>query len=238
MLYHQVMKSEGMSDFEMVFKNRAEAGKILAGRLSRYRDRNALILALPRGGIPVATVIASALNAELDIVITRKIGAPENPELAIGAVTSDGTILLNDSLISNLGVKKESVDLKVKQAKKEIQEYVKRYRGERAVPKVTDRVVIIVDDGIATGYTVMAAAKAILRKDPEELVIAVPVAPRESVYELERATGCQVVTVSRPTFFLAVGQFYEDFKQVSDEEVRCALEGYSKYRRAEQENDD
>ncbi len=235
---YQAMKSEGMSDREMVFKNRTEAGKMLAGHLRQYQGRNALILALPRGGVPVAAAVASALNAELDVVITRKIGAPGNPELAIGAATSDGTILLNDSLVSSLGVEKDFIDLKVTQAEKEIQEYIRRYRGERPIPKVTDRVVLIVDDGIATGYTVMAAAEAILRKGPEELVIAVPVAPRESVYELERTTGCQVVTVSRPASFVAVGQFYEDFKQVSDEEVRNALEDYSKYRRVEQKNDD
>lgn len=228
------MKLEGMSDWEMVFRNRTEAGKILAGQLRKYQGRNALVLALPRGGVPVGREVASALNAELDVVITRKIGAPGNPELAIGAVTSDGTILLNEPLISSLGLGKDFIDLKVKRAEEEIQEYIRRYRGERPIPKVADRVVLIVDDGIATGYTVLAAAEAILRKRPEELIIAVPVAPRESVYELERATGCQVVTVSRPTFFVAVGQFYEDFKQVSDEEVRSALEDYGKYGTAEQ----
>ncbi len=227
-----------MSDREMTFRNRTEAGKILAGHLGQYQDRNALILALPRGGVPVAAVVASALNAELDVVITRKIGAPGNPELAIGAVTSDGTILLNDSLVSSLGVEKDFIDLKVKQAESEIQEYTRRYRGERPFPKVAGRVVLIVDDGIATGYTVMAAAEAILRKGPEELVIAVPVAPRDSVYELERTTGCKVVTVSRPALFFAVGQFYEDFRQVSDEEVRNALEEFSKYGNSEQKKDD
>jgi putative phosphoribosyl transferase len=217
------MKSEGMSDREMVFKNRTEAGKILASRLSQYRGKDALILALPRGGVPVAREVASALNAELDVVITRKIGAPRNPELAIGAVTGDGTILLNDSLITGLGVEEGFIDRKIKQAKREIAEYVRRYRGERPMPKIADRVVVIVDDGIATGYTILAAAEATLRKSPQKLVIAVPVAPRESVYELEQATGCQVIAVAQPMFFVAVGQFYEDFKQVSDEEVHNAL---------------
>jgi len=226
------MKSEGMSDWEMLFKDRTEAGKILGGRLREYQGRNALILALPRGGVPVAAAVATALNAELDVVITRKIGAPGNPELAIGAVTGDGTVLLNDSLVSSLGVEKDFIDLKVKQAESEIQEYIRRYRGERPVPKVAGRIVLIVDDGIATGYTVMAAAEAILRKGPEELVIAVPVAPRESVYELEQATGCQVITVAQPSFFVAVGQFYEDFKQVSDEEVRNILRDYGKHEKA------
>ncbi len=112
------MKSEGMSDWEMLFKDRTEAGKILGGRLREYQGRNALILALPRGGVPVAAAVATALNAELDVVITRKIGAPGNPELAIGAVTGDGTVLLNDSLVSSLGVEKDFIDLKVKQAEK------------------------------------------------------------------------------------------------------------------------
>lgn len=217
----------------MVFKNRTEAGKVLAGRLSQYRDKDALILALPRGGVPVAREVASALNAELDVVITRKIGAPGNPELAIGAVTDDGTVFLNDSLVAGLDVSRDFIDHKIKQAKSEIADYAKRYRGEQPIPKVADRVVVIVDDGIATGYTILAAAEATLRKSPQKLVIAVPVAPRESVYELEQATGCQVIAVTQPAFFLAVGQFYEDFKQVSDEEVRNALRSYSEYRRTE-----
>lgn len=217
----------------MVFKNRTEAGKVLAGRLSQYRDKDALILALPRGGVPVAREVASALNAELDVVITRKIGAPGNPELAIGAVTDDGTVFLNDSLVAGLDVSRDFIDHKIKQAKSEIADYVRRYRGEQPIPKVADRVVVIVDDGIATGYTVLAAAEATLRKNPKKLVIAVPVAPRESVHELEQATGCQVIAVTQPAFFLAVGQFYEDFKQVSDEEVRNALRSYSEYRRTE-----
>lgn len=222
----------------MVFRNRTEAGKILADQLRKYQGRNVLVLALPRGGVPVAAEVASALDAELDVFITRKIGAPGNPELAIGAVTGNGAILLNDALISSLGVEKNLIDLKVKRAEEEIQDYIRRYRGERPVPKVADRVVLLVDDGIATGYTVMSAAEAILRKGPRELVIAVPVAARESVYELERTTGCQVVTVSRPAFFVAVGQFYEDFDQVSDEEVRNALEGYSEYGRVGRKKDD
>lgn len=216
----------------MVFKNRTEAGKILAAKLRQYQGRNALILALPRGGVPVAAEVASALNAELDVVITRKIGAPGNPELAIGSVTGDGTVLLNDSLVAALGVENGFIDGKINQAKDEIAEYIRRYRGERPIPETTDRMVIIVDDGIATGYTVLAAARATLRKCPEELVIAVPVAPRESVYELEQATGCQVITVARPSFFVAVGQFYEDFKQVSDEEVRNILRDYGKHEKA------
>ena len=148
----------------MVFKNRTEAGKVLAGRLSQYRDKDALILALPRGGVPVAREVASALNAELDVVITRKIGAPGNPELAIGAVTDDGTVFLNDSLVAGLDVSRDFIDHKIKQAKSEIADYAKRYRGEQPIPKVADRVVVIVDDGIATGYTVLAAAEATLRK--------------------------------------------------------------------------
>lgn len=222
---------EGTSDWEMVFKNRTEAGKILAVQLRQYQDKDALILALPRGGVPVAAQVASALNAELDVVITRKIGAPGNPELAIGSVIDDGSILLNESLVASLGVEKDFLENKIKQAKNEIAEYVKRYRGERPIPRIADRVVILVDDGIATGYTVLAAAKATLTKDPKKLIIAVPVAPRESVQELEQTTGCQVIAVSQPSFFLAVGQFYEDFKQVSDEEVRNALQDFSRYGR-------
>lgn len=223
-----MMNSEGKSDPEMVFKDRAEAGRLLADRLREYQDRNALILALPRGGVPVAAQVAAALNGELDIVIARKIGAPGNPELAIGAVTSDGTVLLNDSLIAGLRVGKDYIDRAVNQVQSDIRDYIRRYRGDRPAPEVSGRIVLIVDDGIATGYTVMSAAQAILGKDPEELIIAVPVAPRESVSELQQSTGSKVVAVSTPSFFVAVGQFYKDFKQVSDEEVIEALEGHRK----------
>lgn len=222
------MKSKGMNNREMVFKNRAEAGKILAAKLQQYRDCNALVLALPRGGVPVAAEIASALNAEFDIVIARKIGAPGNPEMAIGAVTSDGATLLNDSLIATLGVSEDYLNCKIEQANREIAEYVRLYRGERSVPRIANRIVLIVDDGIATGYTVLAAAKAILRQDPEKLIIAAPVGPRESVRDLQRITGCQVVTVDKPVFFIAVGQFYDDFEQLSDDEVRSIIRGYDR----------
>ena len=123
----------------MVFKNRTEAGKILAAKLRQYQGRNALILALPRGGVPVAAEVASALNAELDVVITRKIGAPGNPELAIGSVTGDGTVLLNDSLVAALGVENGFIDGKINQAKNEIAEYIRRYRGEQSHPEITDK---------------------------------------------------------------------------------------------------
>jgi putative phosphoribosyl transferase len=220
------MKSEGMSDREVVFKNRAEAGRVLAAQLHQYRGSDALVLALPRGGVPVAAEVASVIDAELDVIISRKIGAPGNPELAIGAVTSDGAILLNDALVATLNVGEDFIDHSVSQARREIAEYTRLYRGERPVPKITGRIVIIVDDGIATGYTVLAAVQASLRKNPKELIIAVPVAQRESVYELEEATGCQVIAVVQPTLFIAVGQFYEDFQQVPDAQVRSILQSY------------
>ena len=218
------MKNERL---DMIFKNRADAGKLLARKVSQYQDKNVLVLALPRGGIPVASEVSSRLNAELDIIITRKITSPENPELAIGSVASDGIILLNHSLIFELGLTKDSIDSKVEQGKHEVKEYRKKYRGNNPFPEISNRTVLIVDDGIATGYTIMAAARAVLKRNPRELVIAVPVAPRNTIYKLKKLTRCEVISVLEPSDFIAVGQFYEDFSQVSDAEIRDILMNFN-----------
>lgn len=212
----------------MIFKNRTEAGRLLGEKLKKYKDKNALVLALPRGGVPVALEIATILDAELGVVITRKIGAPGNPELAIGSVADDGTAFLNNSIIADLGIETDYIKHKIKQVKNEIAEYIERYIGESPVPEIAGRTVIIVDDGIATGYTILAAIKTIMGKHPKELVIAVPVGPRDSIDELQQTTGCSVITLMQPVFFIAVGQYYEDFRQVSDEEVSRLLRHYRK----------
>ncbi|MDI6637570.1 MAG: phosphoribosyltransferase [Bacillota bacterium] len=206
----------------MIFKDRTHAGQLLAKQLERYRGTDALVLALPRGGVPVGAEIARALSADLDTVIPRKIGAPGDPELAIGAVSGHGGVLLNEDLVRALGVPREYIREAVARERAEIERRSRLYRGAEPAPHIEGRAVIVVDDGIATGYTMLAALRGVRQEKPARLVAAVPVAPPDSVARLE-AEADEVVVLSRPVPFFAVGQFYEDFSQVSDEEVQDIL---------------
>ncbi|MDI7246407.1 MAG: phosphoribosyltransferase [Bacillota bacterium] len=206
----------------MVFRDRAQAGQLLAKALHQYRGTDVLVLALPRGGVPVAAEIARTLSADLDIVIPRKIGAPGDTELAIGAVSGHGGALINEDLVRALGVPEEYIGQAIARERAEIQRRSRLYRGARPAPRIQGRTVIVVDDGIATGYTMLAALRGVREENPARLVAAVPVAPPDSVERLE-AEADEVVVLSRPTPFFAVGQFYEDFSQVSDEEVQDLL---------------
>lgn len=220
----------------MTFRDRTQAGQLLAKRLERYAGTNALVLALPRGGVPVGAEIARALSADLDIVIPRKIPAPGDPELAIGAVSSHG-VLLNEDLVRNLSVSSEYIREAVAKEKAEIERRSRLYRGAEPAPTIEGRTVIIVDDGVATGYTMLAALRGARSQDPKRLVAAVPVAPPDSVPTLE-AEADEVVVLSTPVLFFAVGQFYEDFSQVSDEEVQDILARARRRRGAPQSSTD
>lgn len=200
------------------FKNREEAGKKLAERLLEWEEKNPIVLAIPRGGVTVAYEVAKALKAPLDLIIPRKIGAPGNPELAIGAVTEDGTLILNDDLVARLRVSEEYVEAVKEAEMEEIRRRKRAYRGDMPPQSLRDKTVILVDDGIATGATVRAAVKSLRRQKPRAVIVAVPVAPPESVRALEREVDKVVCLVVFEPFF-AIGQFYEDFSQVSDEEV-------------------
>ncbi|MGE5594349.1 MAG: phosphoribosyltransferase [Betaproteobacteria bacterium] len=206
----------------MIFEDRTHAGQLLAKELARYGDRDVLVLALPRGGVPVGAKIARQLHAELDVVITRKIGAPGDPELAIGAVSGNGAVILNEGLVRVLGVPEEYIREAAARERAEIHRRSLLYRGGRPAPRVKGRTVIVVDDGIATGYTMLAALRGVRQEGPARLAAAVPVAPRDSIAKLE-AEADDVVVLSTPTHFFAVGQFYEDFSQVTDEEVQAIL---------------
>ncbi|MCR4402470.1 MAG: phosphoribosyltransferase [Firmicutes bacterium] len=214
----------------MTFKDRAQAGRLLAKKLERYAGTDALVLALPRGGVPVGAEIALALSADLDIVIPRKIPAPSDPELAIGAVSDHG-VLLNDDLIRSLSVTRDYMREAVAKERAEIERRSRLYRGSEPVPSIKGRTVIIVDDGVATGYTMLAALRGAKTQEPMRLVAAVPVAPPETVPTLE-AEADEVVVLSTPALFFAVGQFYEDFTQVSDEEVQALLARVRRFRNA------
>ncbi len=202
----------------MFFRNRREAGERLAEKLYAYRGQDPLILAVPRGGVDVAAPIFEQLGGELDLMITRKIGAPNQPELAIGAVTADGAALLNDVLVAKIGIDQDYINQAIAREKAEIGRRLRLYRGDRPLPKIENRLVILVDDGVATGYTLLMAIKSLQKLNPAELVLAVPVGPPETLKTLEREVD-QLVYLQAPDFFSAVGQFYQNFSQVSDEEV-------------------
>lgn len=169
----------------MIFEDRVDAGRKLGEALKHYRDQDVIILAVPRGGVVVGYEVARALNAPLDVVIPRKIGAPGQPELAIGAIAIDEKPLLDHQMINLLGVSSEYIEAEVRRQKEEIERRRKIYRNDRSFPDLRGKTVILVDDGIATGYTMMAAAHAIRRMQPGRLVLAVPVAPPEAVARLK-----------------------------------------------------
>jgi len=195
---------------------------MLAEKLEPYRGREPLILAVPRGGVIVAEPVWNRLGGELDLIITRKIGAPYQPELAIGAVTGDGFIMLNDQLVDRLKVDQGHISKTAQNEQAEIKRRLKDYRGERPRPEVDGRLVILIDDGVATGYTLLAALRSLQEKKPATLVLAVPVGPPDTFSILEQEVDT-LVYVEAPAHFAAVGQFYRDFGQVSDREVKAVL---------------
>lgn len=204
----------------MKFRDRADAGRRLAAALVAYADRKPLVLALPRGGVPVAAIVADRLQAPLDLVLVRKIGAPGQPEVALGAVVDGAhpTIVRNEDILAATGTGTAEFDAIGRRELAEIERRRVRYLGKRAPLDVAGRVVILVDDGIATGATVRAALRATRARGPAKLVLAVPVAAPDALEAL-RSEADATVCLSTPEDFLGVGQFYEDFRQVSDEEV-------------------
>ncbi len=208
----------------MLFHDRIHAGQLLANRLARYaKDPDILVCALPRGGVLVGFPVAEALNAPLDVVIVRKLGVPGEQELAMGAIATGGVCVLSQELIEVLGISTQAVEAVIAREQRELTRRETLYRGAAPPPQISGRTVILVDDGIATGATMRAAAAVIKQQQPKQLVIAVPVASSSSCAELE-AQADEIVCVAKPEPFYAIGQFYEDFHQVSDEEVRDLLQ--------------
>ncbi|MEM3539274.1 MAG: phosphoribosyltransferase [Nitrososphaerales archaeon] len=201
-----------------MFKNRLEAGRILAEALLEYKNKNTIVLAIPRGGVVVAYEVAKALNAPLDLIIPRKIGAPDQPELAIGAITEDGTTILNQDIIQNLKVSDEYIKAEVKRQIEEIKRRIKKYLGDKPRISIKGKIVILIDDGVATGATIRAAIASIRKREPALIVLAIPVGPKDTVRELRKYAD-KVICLITPEPFFAIGQFYENFDQISDEEV-------------------
>jgi predicted phosphoribosyltransferase len=187
-----------------------------------HPDGDLIVLALPRGGVPVGAEVAISLDAPLDVFVVRKLGVPGHEELAMGAIASGGTVVVNPRVVSSLAIPDTTIDAVVDAEAREVERRERAYRGERAPLDVTDRTVVLVDDGLATGSTMRAAIEAIHALGPRKVIVAVPVASRQTVEEL-RPLVDDIVVVATPSHFYAVGQAYDDFSQTSDAEVRALL---------------
>lgn len=206
----------------MRMRDRASAGRKLAGELTELRAENPIVVGLPRGGVPVAAEIAAALHAPLDIVLVRKIGAPHRPELAVGAVGEDDVTVRNDAVLAELGLTWSDLTAQIEHERVEIDRRARALRPGGPRPSLRDRTVVLVDDGIATGATAVAAIRVLRRLGAARIVLAVPVAPAQALPGL-REIADDVVCALAPRRFVAVGQWYEDFAQVPDQRVRDLL---------------
>jgi len=207
----------------MLFRDRTEAGQILSNRLLAYANRSdVLVLALPRGGVPVAFEVARLLHAPLDVFLVRKLGVPGHEELAMGALASGGARVLNEEVVSGLHISEEVIATVAAREQEELARRERAYRGDRPAPEVRDRTVILVDDGLATGSTMRAAIAALRQKHPARIVVAVPVGAHDTCAELQTEAD-EAVCARMPEPFHAVGLWYDDFTQTTDEEVHELL---------------
>ena len=207
----------------MLFQDRFEAGRFLASKLKRLANRpDVVVLALPRGGVPVGYEVAKVLNAPLDVFVVRKLGIPGHKELAMGAIASGGVRVLNEDLVRALGIPDELIEAVAAEEEQELERREREYRDGRPPVEVSGRTVILVDDGLATGSSMRVAVEALRKKNPAQIIVAVPVASRTTCAEFESEVD-QVICAVTPEPFWAVGQWYRDFSQTSDEEVRDLL---------------
>ena len=208
----------------MIYHDRSEAGKELATKLSAYKDRDdVLVLALPRGGVPVAFEVAQALDAPLDVFLVRKLGVPGHEELAMGAIATGGVRVLNEEVVDYLKIPERVIDSITAEELKELKRREIAYRGNRPEPEVKGKTVILIDDGLATGSTIRAAAQALRQQQPARIVVAVPVSAPETCDEYRIGVD-EIICAATPEPFWGVGLWYHDFSQTTDEEVRDLLE--------------
>lgn len=207
----------------MMFKDRVDAAQRLAKKLEWLKNENPVILAIPRGGVVTGDVIAKTLGLSLDIIVSRKVGAPNNPELAIGAVVHDGSFFPNSDLINAIGISKNYLKEQVAEQMQEIERRLVKFRGRKDY-NLKDRTVVLVDDGIATGATVFVALEWIKKQQPRKVIVAIPVGPRDTIERLSKMA--EVVVLYDPVVFGAVGEFYELFDQVEDFQVAEIMSSY------------
>lgn len=213
-----------MDDDYQAFIDRRHAGRVLASRLTKYAGRNdVVVLGLPRGGVPVAYEVASALGAPMDVFLVRKLGTPGHRELAMGAIASGGIRVINEDVVQWYGISASAIDRIAREEHEELDRRERAYREDRPVSDLTDKIVIVIDDGLATGSTMRAAAQAVRARRPARTVIAVPVGAPQTCTELS-AVADEVICARMPEPFSAVGQWYVNFDQTSDEEVRELLQ--------------
>jgi putative phosphoribosyl transferase len=208
----------------IIFKDRVDAAKKLAEKLLWLKDENPIILAIPRGGVVVGDVISSILDCKLDVIVSRKVGAPNNEELAIGAVMHDGSYFPNIEITRMLNVSKSFVEEEIARQRKEIERRLMKFRGSKEYD-LAGKAIILVDDGIATGATMFVTAHWVKKQKPKKLIIAIPVGPPETISKLSQIAD-KVVVLQSPYVFNAVGEFYEIFDQVSDDEVQKIMWKY------------
>ena len=214
----------------LYFRDRCDAGRRLAAELQQVTLNDPIILGLPRGGIPVAYEVASALHAPLDVMVVRKLGAPFQPELAIGAIASGNVRVINEDLVASIwGLDESVIDEIAARESVELERRERLYRGDRPMPNLEQRDVVLVDDGLATGATMRAAVEAVRARQPSKIIVAVPTGSEDAVRSIGRISD-RVICLDTPAFFHAVGQSYRRFDQTTDEEVRELLESAARLR--------
>ena len=203
----------------MIFENRIEAGKLLSKKLTKYKNKkNTTVIGLPRGGIITANQISKELNLPLDIIVTRKIGAPHNPELAIGAVTQDGQIIIDKDIVELIKADEKHINQIAKKEKIEAERRLKLYRGKREPLNLINQTIILTDDGIATGNTIKAAIKYAKKIGVKKIILAIPIAPKEKIRSFKKEVD-EIICLEQPLEFYGIGQFYKNFEQITDEQV-------------------
>lgn len=208
----------------MIFADRRDAGRQLAEKLLQFGGKDTIVMAIPRGGVPVGYEIAHRLSVPLDLIIPRKLPIPWNPEAGFGAIAPDGTVVLNDEMVSYLGLSPDDISGIEQAVLKEVRRRVREYRGDRPFPDLKGKTVIIVDDGLATGYTMIAAVRAIKKQSPGRVIVAVPVSPESSIDRLKDEADDIVFLVSQKWGPFAVASYYESFPDLTDDEVKALLD--------------
>jgi len=204
---------------EAIFENRQDAGRQLAEKLSGYKGQPVIVLAIPNGGVPVALEVALALEADLDLVISRKIPIPLSPEAGFGAIADDGTIILNEIAVKSIGLSRQQIEYEASKVRAEIKQRSLLYRGNRPLVSVSGKTVIIIDDGLASGFTMMAAVQSVRRRRPKEIIIAVPTASAIALKQVERVADKVVTCVTGYMPRFAVADFYHRWYDLGDDEV-------------------